>query len=297
MELITSDNNIPHCEINTPIRELLRLGFRESKAAEIHTAKISFPRVQQQRWPSTRKDGCSGHHYHITQLPSDIEIDTNIGFALVYHILLNFEKPSTPYTNQEIVDLTTARFMKMDIELGKLRKPIAPLCNPRKDTWNGIIKVYLKRPAIDGNALLVGTRIFALEIDEETTVAKVSQGFHNIISNEDLTLKIPNKSLSTLPLHKFFESIIRDSFNRFKEFKITQILKGVDQEHAFVITSIFEQRSKILRSAVAVEGELITPMFTKEKRTVAKVAKKNCLVLIAKNLNKGLVATQIESSP
>jgi hypothetical protein len=66
MELTASDNNILHHEINTPIRELLRLEFRESEAAEIHTTKISFPRVQQQRWPNTRTDGRSGHHYHIT---------------------------------------------------------------------------------------------------------------------------------------------------------------------------------------------------------------------------------------
>ena len=120
MELTTSNNNIPHREINTPICEILRLGFRESKAIEIHTAKISFSRVQQQRWPSTRIDERSGHHYHITQVPSNIEIDTNIGFALVYYILLNFEKPSTSYTSQEIVDLTMAKFVKMDIELEKL---------------------------------------------------------------------------------------------------------------------------------------------------------------------------------
>jgi hypothetical protein len=295
MELIASDNNIPHREINTPIRELLRLGFRESEAAEIHTAKISFPRVQQQKWPSTRTDGRSGHHYHITQVPSDIEIDTNTGFALVYHILLNFEKPSTSYTSQEIVDMTTARFVKMDIELGELREPIAPLCNSKKDTWNGIIRVHLKRPTIDGNALLAGTRVFTLEIDEETTIAKVSRGFDNTASNEDLTLKITSKSLSNLPSHKLLESIIRDSFNRFKEIEIIQILKGVDQEYTYIVASSPEQRSKIFRSAVVVEGELITPTLIREKLTAAEIAKKNYLVLIAKNLNKGLTSEQIES--
>jgi hypothetical protein len=286
MELTASNNNIPHREINTPIWELLRLGFRESEAVEIHTTKISFPRVQQQKWPSTRTNGRSCHYYHITQVPSDIEIDTNTGFALVYHILLNFEKPSTSYTSQEIVDMTTARFVKMDIELGELREPIAPLCNSKKDTWNGIIRVHLKRPTIDGNALLNGTRVFALEIDEETIVAKVSRGFDSIASNEDLTLKITSKSLSNLPSHKLLESIIRNSFSRFKEFEITQILKGVDQEHAYIVASSPKQRSKILRSAVAVEGELITPTLTREKLTAVE---------IAKNLNKGLTSAQIES--
>jgi hypothetical protein len=113
-----------------------------------------------------------------------------------------------------------------------------------------------------------------LEIDEETTVAKVSRGFDSIASNEDLTLKITSKSLSNLPSHKLFESIIRNSFNRFKEFEITQILKGVDQEHAHIVASSPKQRSKILRSAVAVEEELITSMLTKEKLTVVEIAKK-----------------------
>ena len=136
--------------------------------------------------------------------------------------------------------MTVARFEKMDIELGNLREPVAPLFNPRKDTWNGIIKVYLKKPTINGNALLIGTRVFALEIDNETIVAKVSRGFDSIASNENLTFKITSKSLANLPLHKLLESIIRNSFSRFKEFKITQILKNIDQEHAFVVASFLE---------------------------------------------------------
>jgi hypothetical protein len=74
-------------------------------------------------------------------VPSHIDIDTNTRFALVYHILLNFEKPSISYTSQEIVDMIAAKFLKMDIELDELREPIAPLCNSKKDTWNELIKV------------------------------------------------------------------------------------------------------------------------------------------------------------
>lgn len=77
----------------------------------------------------------------------------------------------------------------MDIELGELREPIAPLCNAKNDTWNGLTHIHLKRHEIDGNALLDGTRIFALELDEETIVAKISRGFDNIASNDDLTSK------------------------------------------------------------------------------------------------------------
>jgi hypothetical protein len=91
----------------------------------------------------------------------------------------------------------------MDIELGELKEPIAPLCNAKNDTWNGLTCIHLKRPEIDGNTLLEGTKIFALELNEETSVAKISRGFDNIASNDDLTLKITSKSLPTIPSLQF----------------------------------------------------------------------------------------------
>jgi hypothetical protein len=79
--------------------------------------------------------------------------------------------------------MTQTKLEKMNIELGELREPIAPLCNAKNDTWNGLMRTHLKRPEI------------ALELDEETTVAKISRGFDNIASNDDLTLKVTSKSL------------------------------------------------------------------------------------------------------
>jgi hypothetical protein len=294
MELLAKDTETPPTEINISIRELIRMGFRESEAAELHTAKISFPRVHQQRWPNSRQDGRTGHHYHLTQVPSGIDINVDTGFALVYHILLNFEKPSIAYNNIKIIEMSKARFHKMGIELGELREPIVPLCNSKNDIWNGIIRVHLKKPEVDGNTLLEGTRIFTLELEEETTVAKISRGFDSIAANDDLTIKITSKSLSTMPSHKLFELLVKDSFHRSKEFKVTQVLKGVDQDHAFVIASSPEQRSKMLRFLLAIDGELIAPTPTRTKLSATEIAKRNCLVLIAKNLNKGLAPEQIE---
>ena len=173
-------------------------------------------------------DGRSGHHYHLTQIPSEVEINTQTGFALVYHILLNFEKPTIAYNSQEITDMTKARFQKMNIELGKLCESIAPLCNSKNDVWNGITRVHLKKPETDGVALLEGTRIFALELEEETTIAKISRGFDSLAANNEFTVKISSKSLPNLPTHKLFELMVRDSFKRNKEFEITQVLKGAE---------------------------------------------------------------------
>jgi hypothetical protein len=155
--------------------------------------------------------------------------------------------------------MTKTKLQRMDIELGELWEPIEPLCNARNDTWNGLMYIHLKRPEIDGNELLEGTRIFALELDEETTMAKISRGFDNIASNDDLTLKVTSKSLPTILSHTLFEMIVTDSFSRNKEFEITQVLKGADLDHAYIVTSSPDQRSKILRSSVAIKGELIVP--------------------------------------
>jgi hypothetical protein len=121
-------------------------------------------------------------------VPSDIDINIATGFELVYHILLNFEKPSIAYNSLEIIEISKARFYKMGIELGELRELVAPLSNSKNDIWNGIIQVHLKKPEVDGNALLEGTRVFMLELEEETTVAKVSRGFDSIAANDDLRI-------------------------------------------------------------------------------------------------------------
>jgi hypothetical protein len=69
MELLAIDQDIPPQEVHTSIRELIQRGYRENEAAEVHTTKISFLRILQQKWPSARLDGRSGHHFHLTQVP------------------------------------------------------------------------------------------------------------------------------------------------------------------------------------------------------------------------------------
>ena len=117
--------------------------------------------------------------------------------------------------------MTKARFQKMNIELEEVCQPIAPLCNSKNDAWNGLIQIHLKRPELDGNALLKSARIFTLELDEETTIAKISRGFDSLAANNELTVKISSKSLPNLLAHKLFELMVRNSFKRNKEFEIT----------------------------------------------------------------------------
>ena len=66
----------------------------------------------------------------------------------------------------------------MKMELGNIVQPIAPLCSTKGDkAWNGMLKVHLKKPEVDGVTLLEGRRIFALALDGTFTAAKTAKGF------------------------------------------------------------------------------------------------------------------------
>jgi hypothetical protein len=51
-----------------------------------------------------------------------------------------------------------------------------------------------------------------------------------------------------------------------------------------------------LRSAISIEGELVIPTPVREKLSAIDIARKNCLVLIARNLNKGASPAQVVQS-
>jgi hypothetical protein len=95
----------------------MELGWLEIEALDYHNGKIAFPRVIQHFWPHTRRDKRPGHWYHFTQLPTEVETDPQIGFTLVYNILLHFENPNN-YTSSEIINLTANRLRAMEIERG-----------------------------------------------------------------------------------------------------------------------------------------------------------------------------------
>ena len=106
-----------------------------------------------------------------------------IGYARTYQILLHFEKPLKLYTSKEIVELIAKRFQKMGIALGDIVEPIAPLYSPKDSKpWNGLMKVHLKDPSKDVEALLIGKRIFSMEVDDCLRIPKISKNFDNIAS-------------------------------------------------------------------------------------------------------------------
>ena len=103
MESHAYDASLPPLTARASVAELISLGHNASEAEELHTAKTSFPRVIQKLWPTSRPDNIPGQHVNITQLPSDIEVHPMTKLSLDYQVLLHFEKPNDPFTQDHIM--------------------------------------------------------------------------------------------------------------------------------------------------------------------------------------------------
>ena len=182
------------------------------------------------------------------------------GYARTYQILLHFEKPLKPYTSKEIVELVTKRFQKMDIALGNILEPIAPLCSPKDSRpWNGMVKVHLKDPSKDAKALLTGKRVFAMEFDDCLRVPKISKSFDNIAPKELFAVQIQGHNLKMIAAHQIMVEVVFTSFHRGQEFEIIQVNKNKEDSFAYLTMASSEQYKKVITHQVLFNHELFTP--------------------------------------
>ena len=298
MEALTTDARDEPLALTKSVNKMVRSGFLESEAHELQTTKISFPYIKQEMWPIARADKTPRQQYHLTQLPFDVETDEKIGFSLIYNILPQFEKPQICYIGEDIISITKVRLDMMKMEVGNIVQPIAPLCSTKGDkAWNGMIKVHLKKPKVDGVALLEGCRVFALALDSTLIVAKIAKGFSLIALADQLSTKITSDFLGFFEPHTILSKIIKDSFRRWLEFEIMQVRKTAGETHAFITTASPEQREKINKFQVAIDGELLTPTATRPARlTEQERTRRNCLVLIVRNINRAKTITEVEAA-
>ena len=290
METIAYEAGIPPISVTTPLEELIASGYIASEAAELRSATMSFSRVPQKLWPTTRSDGIKGQHINITQLPFDIEVNPKTNLSLDYHILLHFEKPTTPITQDQVVKKLLVRFQSMEIQLGDLiGEPIAVLCHGPKTArvWSGLAKIHLKYPSKDGIALLSGRRIFAITLDNDTlTIAKVAKSYDSLAPSNLLTIKVNMDNIRDLVAHQLFKTVVEESFKRGHEFELAQVHKAAGESYGWLITTLPEQVEKIGRNKIPVLGELLTPVITLgDQLSRDDVIRRNCLVLLAKGLN------------
>jgi hypothetical protein len=157
--------------------------------------------------------------------------------------LIHFEKPLKDYVSAEIQQLTAARLALMGIQTGDILEPITLLCSTKSNKpWNGMIKLHLKSPTIDGHQLLIGKRIFALTLDGKLKIAKIAKGYAATAYNVQLTVKIEGAVLKDKPGSSIILEIVEANFRRGQEIELTQIHKVTTKSKAYLIVTTPEQK-------------------------------------------------------
>ena len=81
--------NLP-MDSHEPTTVLVENGMKESEALECQNVISYFLFVLQEEWPTTREDGRIGQHFHLTQVPSNVEVD-DYGLSLDYQVTIHFK--------------------------------------------------------------------------------------------------------------------------------------------------------------------------------------------------------------
>ena len=130
----------------------------------------------------------------------------------------------------------------MDIALGNILEPIAPLCSPKDSKpWNEMVKVHLKDSSKDAKALLTSKREFAMEFDDCLRVPKISKSFDNTAPKELLVVRIQGHNLKMIAAHQIMAKVVFTSFHRGQEFKIIQVNKNKEDNFAYLTIAFLEQ--------------------------------------------------------
>jgi hypothetical protein len=285
-------------DTHTSVATLVKNGMREKEAKECQSAISSFPFVVQEEWPNSREDGKEGQHFNLTQIPSDVEVD-KFGFAFDYQIAILFELGKTEWEKYTVMILVETRLKEMNIELGDvIGEPIALMCYHKSTKWSGVIKLHLKTPEIDGVGLLQGLRSFILKLDEDKLKrGKVCKTYDALALNNLLSVKITSETLEFKEWYELFEKIVEESFHRGTEYEITNVQKKKKNVFAWVVASSPEQAQRMKKHQITFNHEVLEgKLADRSHASKDDIARKNALILIAKNLNKAKSIEEIEKN-
>ena len=284
-------------DANEPVATLVKNGMREKEAKECQNALISFPFVIQEEWPNSREDGKDGQHFNLTQIPSDVEVD-KFGFSFDYQIAILFEMGEKEWEKETIMSLVEERLKEMNIELGEvIGEPIAIMCFHKSTKWSGVIKLHLKTPEIDGIGLLQGLRPFILKLDDDKFKrGKICKTYDSLALNNLLSVKVTSDELEFKEWYELFTNMVEESFKRGLEYEITNIQKKKENKYAWVVASSPEQAQRMKEHQISYNHEILEGKLADRANAKDDIARKNALILIAKNLNKTKSVEDIEAS-
>ena len=269
-------------ESHKSVSELIKLGMYENEALECQDCITSYPYVSQVLWPN--KNILGKQNFHHTQIPSYIEVSE--GFAMDYHVALFFELEEMVIPKEEALNHITKRLDIMKISLGEdISDPIAIMCTHGGKQWSGHAKIHLKNIHEDGIPLLQGLRPFIIRLpDNKFHRGKVSKSYDSIASSEMLSIKITSDSIKDETWYNIYEEVVNEGFKRGHNFEITHVRKGESHNFAWLVATSPEQILNIRKNKITFGNECID--VTIGKPSGDDLAKKNALILIAKNLNR-----------
>ena len=304
MEKLAIDEGVKTKDCRPSMKEdLIGIGISEGEAEEMsQLCKITFPHVKQLLYPLERSDGKGGQHFNLTQLPIETKVDPGTGLSLDYHIAVFFERPSTDYTHNEILTMTTNRLAHMGIELGiGLAEPIYIPCkekerNSKIKFWTGTIKIHLKHPKVGGIGMLKGLRPFILSLDKTQTLGKICKCYDSIARNTLLSTKIENPKLHLISSSELQRDVLIESFRRGYDYEIASVQKVKEETWGWLISTTPTQANRIVQYLVPYKHKLmqvITPQAAKAERrsrgeglTEDEIKKKNAIMLCLYGLHK-----------
>ena len=186
----------------------------------------------------------------------------------------------------EALEKITKRLEEMKITLGdEISDPIAIMCTHGGKQWSGHTKIHLKNVQEDGVNLLQGLRPFIIRLsDNKFHRAKICKSYDTIASSEMLSIKVTSDTLKNESWFTVYEEVIMEGFKRKHNFEITHVRKIEDQNYAWIVATSPEQVTNIRRNKITFGHECIN--VSMGKPTGDDLAKKNALILIAKNLNR-----------
>lgn len=87
----------------------------------------------------------------------------------------------------------------MDIHVeDQIGEPVDVLYHSPKiaRVWSNMVKLHLKSPKLDGIALLEGTRVFTIPLNNEVpTIAKVAKFYDSLVPSNLLSIKISSEAV------------------------------------------------------------------------------------------------------
>ena len=176
---------------------LAQRGMPASEIIKCLSYRHSFPRVLQTLYPSVCPDAMPGQHYHLTRLPSHINIDPTTGLSPTYLLVIRFDTNYKDFSKIDVQKAAASRLEVMRIPLAtRFPEPICAIADRASMKWLGFLKVDLLNPHTDGLALLREKCIFTLLIRTKYVVGEIKNGFDLILHR--LPERLESKALFLL---------------------------------------------------------------------------------------------------